>query len=63
MIRVRIYSYKHKYEKGYKPNWTKEIFVVTKIKDTNPITYEIEDLKHEPILGSFYNEELQKTKF
>ena len=30
---------------------------------TIPITYKIKDLKGEPILGSFYKEELSKTKF
>ena len=61
--RVRIYRYKKTFEKGYKPNWTREIFVITKIKKTIPITYEIKDLHDEPIIGSFYAEELQKTKF
>ena len=61
--RVRIYSYKNKFDKGYKPNWTKEIFVVDEIKNTNPITYKIKDLDGEPIIGSFYIQELQKTKF
>jgi hypothetical protein len=61
--RVRIYSYKQKFDKGYKPNWTKEIFIIDNIKNTIPITYIIKDLRHEPILGTFYKEELQKTKF
>jgi len=60
--RVRIYRYKKTFEKGYKPNWTKEIFVITTINKTNPITYEIKDLNEEPILGSFYSQELSKTK-
>lgn len=61
--RVRIYRYKNIFEKGYKPNWTKEIFVITDIKKTNPITYTIKDLNDEPILGSFYKQELLKTNF
>lgn len=61
--RVRIYKYKKQFEKGYTPNWTEEIFVVSEIKKTTPITYGINDLEDEPILGSFYAEELQKTKF
>ena len=59
--RVRIYKYKKDYAKGYETNWTKEIFVVSKILKTNPITYAIKDLNDEPILGSFYFQELQKT--
>ena len=36
-------------------------FVVSKIKDTVLSTYEISDLNGEPITGSFYEKELQKT--
>ena len=61
--RVRIYRYKRTFEKGYKPNWTKEIFVVDEVNKTIPITYKIKDLEGEPILGSFYKKELSKTKF
>lgn len=61
--RVRIYRYKKHFEKGYKPNWTKEIFVVTDVVETNPITYKIKDLNNEPILGAFYRQELLKSQF
>ena len=61
--RVRIQKYKTIFEKGYTPKWTKEIFVVETVNKTSPITYKIKDLNEEPILGSFYTEELQKTKF
>ena len=59
--RVRIYKYKNTFEKGYKTNWTKEIFVIDEINKTNPITYKIRDLDNEQIIGSFYYNELQKT--
>ena len=61
--KVRIYAYKSTFTKGYMPRWTKEIFVIDEIMKTNPITYKIKDLNGEPILGSFYIQELQKTKF
>lgn len=61
--RVRISRYKKHFEKGYKPNWTKEIFEIAEINQTNPFTYKIKDLNNEPILGNFYKEELQKTQF
>ena len=61
--RVRIAVLKGKFAKGYKPNWSEEIFVIDKIKATKPITYAVKDLSGEPILGSFYNQELQLTKF
>ena len=56
--RVRIYKYKKDFEKGYEPNWTKEIFVVSAINNTSPITYKIKDLNGEDIVGSFYKQEL-----
>jgi len=55
---VRIYRYKKHFEKGYQTNWTTEIFRVTEVLRTNPITYKIEDLNGEEIVGSFYKEEL-----
>ena len=61
--RVRIFKYKNKFEKGYTAKWTNEIFVIDKILNTSPITYQIKDLDNEPILGKFYAEELQKTDF
>jgi transposase InsO family protein len=61
--RVRITKYKKHFEKGYTPKWTKEIFIVEEVNNTNPITYKLKDLNDEPILGSFYTEELQKTNF
>ena len=61
--RVRIYRYKKLFEKGRTTNWTTEIFEISEVRKTNPITYRIKDLNNEPILGSFYTQELQKTKF
>ena len=59
--RVRISKYKNIFAKGYTPNWSKEVFIVNKIKNTAPWTYEINDLNNEKIIGSFYEKELQKT--
>ena len=49
------------FPKEYTPNWSEEIFIVKKIKNTVPWTYEISDLNGEKILGSFYKKELQKA--
>ena len=57
-----LISKKH-FEKGYTSNFTQEIFVIEKVLQTNPITYKIKDLNNEEIIGSFYEKELQKTKF
>lgn len=61
--RVRIYKWKNKFEKGYIGYWTNEVFKINKIKKTNPITYELVALDGEEIIGSFYQNELQKTDF
>ena len=58
---VQISKYKDIFAKGYTPNWTKEVFIVNKIKNTIPWTYSIRDLNNEKILRSFYEKELQKT--
>ena len=60
--RVRIPKFKNIFAKGYTPNWSTEIFIVDKINDTVPYTYNLKDLNDEEIIGIFYNRELQKTK-
>ena len=49
------------FAKGYAPNWSEEIFVIKKVKNTVSWTYVINDLNNEEIIGSFYEKELQKT--
>ena len=58
---VRISKYKNIFAKGYMSNWYEEIFVVSKIKNTVPWAYVINDLNGEEILGTFNEKELQKT--
>ena len=57
---VRISKYKNLFAKAYTPNWSEEVFVVRKIKNTFPWTYVINDLNSEEIAGTFYKKELQK---
>jgi len=59
--KVRISKAKGTFEKGYLPSWSYEVFKITKVRPTIPVTYEIEDLEGEPIIGTFYEQELQKT--
>ena len=58
--RVRVSKFKNIFAKGYTFNWSKEIFIVDKINDTVPYTYNLKDLNDEEIIGSFYDKELQK---
>jgi hypothetical protein len=60
---VRIYKWKNKFEKSSKYRWTKEVFMISKVLDTNPITYRITDSNGEEIIGSFYREELKTSLF
>ena len=59
---VRISKYRNIFAKGYMPNWSGEIFIIKKIKNTVPWTYVINDFKDEEIIGAFYENELQGTK-
>ena len=58
---VRISKYKNIFAKGYMPNWSEEVFVIKKVKNTVPWTYVINDLNGEEITGTFYEKELQNT--
>ena len=59
--KVRITRKKGVFEKGYTTRWTEEIFTVSKVRYTDPITYKIVDNNNEEIQGSFYEQELQKS--
>ena len=58
---VRISKYKNIFAKGYTPNWSEEVFVIKKVKNTVGWTYVINDLNGVEIIGTFYEKELQKT--
>lgn len=58
---VRISKHKSAFKKGFTPNWSTELFKIVKVKNTTPVTYHIEDSYKNIILGSFYEQELQKT--
>ena len=51
---VRISKYKNIFAKGYTPNWSEEVFVIKKVKNTVPWTYVINDLNGDEIIGTFY---------
>ena len=56
-----MWKYKNIFSKGYTQNWSEEVFIISKIKIAVPWTYVISDLNGEPISGTFYEKELQKT--
>src|SRR5438552_7540269 len=58
---VRLSKAKKVFEKGYLPNWTEEIFTISRVLGTTPIQYKVRDYRNEEIDGSFYGAELQKV--
>ena len=59
---VRISKYKNIFAKGYIPNWSEEVFVIKKVKNTLPWTFAINDFNGEEIIETFYGKKLQKNK-
>ena len=50
------------FDKGYIQRSKEEVFKISKIQFTIPVTYKITNYNGEEIQGSFYEKELQKTK-
>ena len=59
---VRISKYKNIFTEGYMLNWSEEIFIIKKIKNTVPWIYVVNDLNGEETIGTFYENELQRHK-
>ena len=57
---VNISKYKNIFAKGYVPNWSKEVFVVKKVKNTVPWKYVTSNLNGEEMVGTFYEKELKE---
>ena len=57
---VRVSKYKNIFGKGYTPNWSEKVFMIEKCKNAVPQTYVINDINGGKIIGTFYEEELQK---
>ena len=53
--RVRISKFKNIFAKRYTPNWNTEIFIINKITNTVPYTYNINNLNGQKIIGGFYD--------
>ena len=59
--KLRNSKYKNIFAKGYTPNWSEDVSVIKKVKNTLPWTCFIKDLNGDEIIGRFYEKELQKT--
>ena len=59
---VRIAKIDLPFRKGYKQNFTDEVFEISSIQSVNPPTYSLIDARGQTILGIFYQPELQKVQ-
>ena len=59
---VRLSLRKRLFKKGYKMNWTEEIFQIVNRLPRTPVVYEVRDLLEKPIDGVFYEKELHKVE-
>ena len=59
---VRITEKKNIFKKGYTPNWTRQLFKVKERLETKPWTYRLRSSDGSDVYGTFYEQELQKSK-
>ena len=59
--RLLISKYDLLFRKGYKPQFTREVFEIVAIATRKPPTYTIKDEQCEVIQGKFYQKELVKV--
>ncbi len=59
---VRVSKYKNIFGRGFDPNFSEEIFEVSKVYQGDPVTYEIQGHTGEKILGRFHEDELSVIK-
>jgi hypothetical protein len=58
---VKISESKRHFDKGFRPNFSHEYFVITSVLKRNPVVYKIKDSAGENVTGLWYDEELQKV--
>ena len=59
---VRVTKNKKTFVKLYTQRWTKEVFKISNVQLSIPVSYKITDYNGEEIQGSFYEQELQEAK-
>ena len=59
--RIRISNYNLLFRKGYKPQFTREVFDIVTIATRKPPTYTIKDAQDDIIQGNFYQKQLIKV--
>ena len=59
---VRTSKYKNNFARSYVSNYSEEVFVIKKVKNTAPWTYFISDLNGEEIIGPYYKKKKSKRQ-
>jgi len=60
---VRIsYSKSDQFEKGTRPRFSQELFVVAQVRDTTPQTYYVADLDRNQLIPPFYETQLRRAE-
>ena len=62
MVLLEYQNIKNIFAKCYVPNWSEEVFVIKRIKNSVPWTYDMSNLKGEEIVGKFYEKRIAKNK-
>ena len=57
---LRVSKYQNIFAKGCTPNWSEEVFMIKKVKNTVPWTYFISDLKGTKTVRMFYERKKRK---
>ena len=59
--KVRISKHATMFSKGYLPAWSEEIFTISKRHGTTPVVYSLEDANKDKLIGTWYEQELQRV--
>jgi hypothetical protein len=59
LVRLRIP--KSTFWKGYKPQYSENLYSVSDVLRSKPVTYKLEDYRGTAVLGTFYRQELSKV--
>ena len=60
---VRNADKRNIFSKGYTSNWNRKLLKVNEVLNTQPLTYQIEDMNGEIIEDKYYEQELLKSEF
>ena len=61
--RVRISKTRRTLKKCYLPSWSEELFTISRVKKTTPLSYVLKDDHGEDLGGTFNQEEVQKVGY